>query len=330
MAIKDEIQGQSGYLKQVRDEYMPDTKKMAMLAFELYKRNCCFELTPNYVEDNADDILKELFLAETSIFQSKNDEIMYRVLPYYYKNIYNKHDGKYVESSKRIERLIEIFHNCKNEAYTVDMFIENISEIAVPIIDIVSFSQKQSAKCRVGETLQNHLSNIFNICDVPYDTQQQKTEGGTIMDFVVPNFNAIEEMPDQVINIECQTTLKDRFRLTTGKSTDAKIKRYLATISGAGIVTKRDLHDFSVEKVKEIIIDNNVTLVVFKDVKERIVQNLKEIKCKLENGKHVANTIVTLDEIEKLIRLSDKKIISYSELIKRDIRSAKIYWNELD
>lgn len=27
MSIKDEIQGQTGYLKKVRDEYMPDTKK---------------------------------------------------------------------------------------------------------------------------------------------------------------------------------------------------------------------------------------------------------------------------------------------------------------
>lgn len=326
MGIKDEIQGPSGYLKQVRDEYMPDTKKMAELAFEYYKEELGYELTPSYVEENADELLKSLFLAETNIFQKKNDEIMNRVLPFYYSKIYGKRDNKYAETSAKMEDLIETYNCCKDESYTVDMFIESISSIVTPIIDTVSFSQKQSAKCRVGETLQNHLANIFDICGVQYETQQQKVEGGTIMDFVIPNVVAIEEMPDQVINIECQTTLKDRFRLTTGKSTDAKIKRYLATVTGAGIVTKRDINDFSVDKIKEIIMDNNVTLVVFAEVKERIVLLLENTKKKMEVGKTVNNSTVTQDELDKLIKLSDKKIISYSELIKRDIKSVKAYW----
>lgn len=53
MSIKDEIQGQTGYLKKVRDEYMPDTKKMAELAFELYSKDSLIELTPEYVSENA-------------------------------------------------------------------------------------------------------------------------------------------------------------------------------------------------------------------------------------------------------------------------------------
>lgn len=226
-----------------------------------------------------------------------------------------------------MSELIKIFDRCKDDSYTFEMFINEISKTTIPIIDTVSFSQKQSAKSRVGESLQNHLANIFDICNVPYETQQQKVDGGTIMDFVIPNVNAIEEMPDQVINIECQTTLKDRFRLTTGKSTDAKIKRYLATVTGAGIVTKRDLNDFSVDKVKEIIMDNNVTLVIFPEVKNSILQRLTKTKEKLESGKNVKNAAISLEELDKLIKLSNKKIITYSELIKRDINSAKVYWD---
>lgn len=326
MSIKDEIQGPSGYLKKVRDAYMPDTKRMAELAYEYYTKTCGVELTSTYVMDNADYVLKSLFLAETSIFQCKNNEIMSRVLPYYYAFIYGKNDKKYSETSEKIDALIDIFKKCKEDTYSFDMFIEGVSQITTPIIDTISFSQKQSAKCRVGETLQNHLASIFDICEVPYETQQQKDEGGTIMDFVIPSLSAIDEMPDQVINIECQTTLKDRFRLTTGKSTDAKIKRYLATVTGAGIVTKRDLNDFSVDKVKEIIMDNNVTLIVFSEVKERIIHLLVETRNKLNEGKSVGNVVATLDDIEKLIKLSDKKIVTYSELIKRDINSAKVYW----
>lgn len=326
MSIKDEIEGPSGYLKIVRDEFMPDTKKMAEMAFELYCKETDEKLTPEYVSENADKVLKNLFLAETSIFQNKNNEIMNRVLPYYYDKIYEKEDERYRETSQKISELVDIFDKCKDGTYTVDKFIESISQITTPIIDIISFSQKQSAKCRVGETLQNHLANIFDICKVPYETQQKKVEGGTIMDFVIPNVGAIEKMPDQVINIECQTTLKDRFRLTTGKSTDAKIKRYLATVTGAGIVTKRDLNDFSVDKVKEIIMDNNVTLVVFAEVKEKILKLLKETKNKIEEGKFVKNATVTCEELERLIRLGEKKIITYTDLIKRDIKSIKIYW----
>lgn len=326
MALKDEIQGPKGYLKQVRDAYMPDTKKMAALAFDYYAEGLETELTADYVATNADEVLKSLFLAETSIFQKKNDEIMNKVLPYYFEKIYGKDDERYAETSAKMADLVEIFNRCKKKKYTVDIFIEEISEIATPIIDTVSFSQKQSAKCRVGETLQNHLANIFDICEVPYETQQQKIEGGTIMDFVIPSVAAIEEMPDQVINIECQTTLKDRFRLTTGKSTDAKIKRYLATVTGAGIVTNKDSKDFSIDKVKEIIMDNNVTLVVFAEVKERIMQMLKDSKERIKNGKTVNNAAVTIEELDKLIKLSNKKIITYSELIKRDINSAKVYW----
>ncbi len=326
MSIREEIQGPSGYLKLVRSEYMPDTKTMARLAYEAYCNKEKINMTADYVRNNADEILKGLFLAETEIFKEKNNEIMYRLLPYFYRIIYDKKDGKYVETKKKMDQLLHVYELCKSNNCSPSEFIEQISEIMVPIIDVVSFSQKQSAKCRVGETLQNHLATLFNVCGVKYETQQQKVDGGTVMDFVVPSLKAIEQMPDQVINIECQTTLKDRFRLTTGKSTDAKIKRYLATITGAGIVTSKDIHDFSVEKIKEIILDNNVTLVVLKEVKDAIADMLKKFRDVHESGKRQANAAITGEEIDKLLVLSEKKIISYSELIARDIHSTLIYW----
>lgn len=39
MAIKDEIQGPKGYLKQVRNEYMPDTKKWLNLQWNCLKQH---------------------------------------------------------------------------------------------------------------------------------------------------------------------------------------------------------------------------------------------------------------------------------------------------
>lgn len=327
MGIKEEIQGQSGYLKKVREKYMPNTKEMAKLALEKFiATNSDKELSAEYFADNADEILKSLFLLETEIFKEKNEEIMTQTIPFFYTELYKEHYDKYEETNKIIEQLADIYQKCKKDEYTLEMFIKGITSTTTPLIDLISFSQKQSAKCRVGETLQNHLANIFNKCNVPYDTQQQKIEGGTIMDFIIPNADAIQEQPDQVINIECQTTLKDRFRLTTGKSTDAKIKRYLATVTGAGVVTARDINDISIEKIKEIIMDNNVTLVVLKEVKDKLILMLKGALQKIDETENNSIYSVNRADLVKLIKLGDKKIISFSELIKRDINSTITYW----
>lgn len=323
MAIKDEVGGNSGYLKKVRDHYLPSSKEMAALAFDRYQATLGVEITKEYVLEHTDDILKGLFVAETEIFEERNDSILSSALPYYVKEIYKRSDQKYPETSANLERLEQLMDDCKQDCVNMEYFIKEISETVGPIMDVVSFSQKQSAKCRVGNTLQNHLQTIFEKCEIPNSPQQQREDGGTIMDFVIPSLEAYNTMPDQVINIECQTTLKDRFRLTTGKSTDARIKRYLATATGCGLVTKRDVNDFSIEKVKEIIINNNVTLVVFDDVKNNIIEKIRTAydKAAAEDA-----TSATATELQNLLRLSRNKIVSYKELINRDIRSILVYW----
>lgn len=323
MAIKDEVGGSSGYLKKVRDYYLPSSKQMADLAFDRYQATLGFEITKEYALEHTDDILKGLFIAETEIFAEKNNSILSSALPYYVREIYKRTDQRYPETSANLDRLEELFNNCRQNRVDMEYFITEISETVGPIMDVVSFSQKQSAKCRVGNTLQNHLQTIFEKCEIPNNQQQQKEDGGTIMDFVIPSLEAYNTMPDQVINIECQTTLKDRFRLTTGKSTDARIKRYLATATGCGLVTQRDVNDFSVEKVREIIIHNNVTLVVFEDVKNNIIEKIRiaHEKAVNEDASSAAST-----ELQNLLRLSGNKIISYRELVNRDIRSILVYW----
>ena len=66
---------------------------------------------------------------------------------------------------------------------------------------------------------------------------------------------------------------------------------------------------------------------VFPEVKNSILKRLTKTKEKLESGKNVKNAAISLEELDKLIKLSNKKIITYSELIKRDINSAKVYWD---
>lgn len=327
MAIKDEAGGNSGYLSEVRGHYLPSSKEMAKLAFERYQDNLGIEITKEYVLNNTDEILKGLFIAETEIFKEKNNRVLSSVLPYYVKTIYGKKDQKYPETSANVERLEKLLKDCREkDNIELGYFITEISESVGPIMDVVSFSQKQAAKSRVGNTLQNHLQTILEKCDIPNSPQQQREDGGTIMDFVIPNLDAYNTMPDQVINIECQTTLKDRFRLTTGKSTDAKIKRYLATATGCGIVTERDIKDITVEKVKEIVFSNNVTLVVFADVKTNIIAKI-DAEYKKAYSEDPASAITI--ELQNLLKLSKNKVISYKELVNRDIQSILLYWKNV-
>lgn len=104
MSIKDEIQGQTGYLKKVRDEYMPDTKKMAELAFELYSKDSLIELTPEYVSENADEVLKNCFRLKQVYF---NARIMKSCTVYYYIIM-----RKYIE--KMIKNIRKQVLECQN------------------------------------------------------------------------------------------------------------------------------------------------------------------------------------------------------------------------
>lgn len=205
MAIKDEIQGQKGYMKTVRDNYLGATKEMANLAFKKYEKDKKIKLTKKNILKDIDGTLKDLLIAETSIYNERSAKIIAEVIPYYYENLYKKEDKNYPETTLYMKQMLSIYQACKLSSCSEQEFIRNISEMTAPVIDYISFSQKQSAKTRVGDSLQNHLEKIFEVCDIPFETQKQKDNGGTVMDFVIPSLASIESAADQVINIECQT-----------------------------------------------------------------------------------------------------------------------------
>ena len=323
MAIKNEVEGPSGYLHKIREHYLPSSREMADLALERYQKSIGQILTKEYVLDNTDSVLKGLFVAETQIFSERNSQILSSAIPFFFKELYKRNDGNYPETSSNMARLETLFEKCRDGNVQIDYFISEIAESVGPVMDVISFSQKQAAKSRVGNSLQNHLQTIFEKCEIPSSSQQQREDGGTIMDFIIPNLEACSFMPDQVMNIECQTTLKDRFRLTTGKSTDARIKRYLATATGCGLVTARDVHDFTIEKVKEIIINNNVTLVVFAEVKEKLVSMIQST---LDQESSNNPSSATVSELTRLLNRSYNMIGSYKELVNRDIQTILTYW----
>lgn len=331
--LKKELQG-NGVIKKVRNELLGNTKRMAELAFQEVEKEVGYKVDRKYIVKDVDGFLKRLIKAETEIYDRIAPQVIGEVIPYYYKNFFENYKGEeihYPNMFELTEQLVNIYNNI--DTYEPYEFIEQISKILSEPIDIISFSQRQSAKTRVGESLQNHISKIFDIVEVNYEVQQQLDNGGTIMDFIIPSKEKVEMEPSQTINIECQTTLKDRFRLTTGKLTTEHVKKYLATATGCGLITSRDVNDLSIEKIKEIIVENNTTLVVFKEVKDKIISNIKDYKEKLDSGKIPSKKgknkiVITSQDCSRLLRLSNNKIITYDELILRDINTVINYWSE--
>ena len=102
-----------------------------------------------------------------------------------------------------------------------------------------------------------------------FDTQvtPKITGGNEKFDFIFPSLERFEEIPNDCMLCEAQSTLKDRFRLTQGKANTVPTNRYLFTAGGAGIIRKNDVKDFTKDKLDELQ-SKGVTLVVLKEVKE--------------------------------------------------------------
>lgn len=326
--LKKELQG-NGIVKEVRNELLNDTKMMAELAFDKVEKEIGHKIGKDDIINDVDGFLKKLLIAETEIYKNKAPQILKEVIPYYYNKYYNKED-KYENMFELVEGLEDVYNNIQD--YKFGEFITQVCNILSEPMDIICFSQRQSAKSRVGESLQNHLGKIFDIIGTDYEVQLQLDSGGTIMDFIIPSKEKVNMEPSQTINIECQTTLKDRFRLTTGKLTVEHVKKYLATATGCGLINTKDKNDLSIEKVKEIISDNNTTLVVFKEVKDNIVNQIEMYKQNIDSEgkglrKRKGKIMLTSAECEKLLTLAKNKIITYDNLILRDINSINQYWN---
>lgn len=99
-----------------------------------------------------------------------------------------------------------------------------------PITHLISFSIYQSSKSRAGAAFENHLQKLLDICEIRNKSQQQEREGKTIIDFVIPSIEEAQRNPTHSASIECQTTLKDRFRLSSGKTITTDMNCFLATL----------------------------------------------------------------------------------------------------
>lgn len=318
--IKDELQKSNGLIELVRNTVLPDGENMSRLGFDKYlSLHPDFDITkPSF---NADEILKELLRLENDIYQEKSNELLKDIIPFYRATIMGTMEDSYPEMRAYVNAMEALYYDVQGGECSYDDYLKKMNELSAPIMHTISFSLMQSSKTRAGSAFEHSLKRMFELMNVKFEYQVKEGEGKTITDFAIPSMGQARINPQMGAAIECQTTLKDRFRLTLGKSASSQIRCYLATPTGVGIFNKRDSHDISLEKLQNIVVDQGVALVVFPDM-------IDKIRTKLETNIESDNPELSKDKAKDLLEKIGTKIITYSEFFENDISSMMDYWNK--
>lgn len=325
--MEKEFQGAQGLINIVREQFLLTEKEMSEEAYKRYITKIGHELNATDIEKDADTILKDLLFVELDFYKECTNKLLVNTLPYYRKNIYGTLEDCYPSARHLIEELDTIYYDVKDGKIIEEVFLEKISSRMNPITHLISFSIYQSSKSRAGAAFENHLQKLLEICEIRNKSQQQEREGKTIIDFVIPSIEEAQRNPAHSASIECQTTLKDRFRLSSGKTITTDMNCFLATPTGVGIFTKKDNKDITVQKVSEIVYDDKMTLVVFPEVKDRIEELIRKNIELIDAGKDIGKGYLGKKDIcEALLIQIGTKIITFTQLFNRELPVINKYW----
>ena len=157
----------------------------------------------------------------------------------------------------------------KDKYSNLELFYE-FNKSTSELMNYIIYSNKQSSKSRAGSCFEHHLSFLFDILKMQYDDQVTLGTSSEKFDFIFPNEDFVKTAPSSCMLVEAQTTINDRFRLTTGKGDAVKgAQRFLMTLTGLGIISKRDINFLTHSKIDELR-DKRVSLVVHQDVKKKL------------------------------------------------------------
>jgi len=198
MSLKEEI---SDFLKTLRQKSMPKTSEMAKLAMEKYESRHG-KLAKEIIIKDFSSILANLIKIEHECYKSFNKELIEKSLLHFssketYKKEYPVIHSKIMEAQKILAQDID---DSKK--------ISKINQILYPYNHIVSFSSMQSAKSRVGKSLENHMEYLLSKLGYKFETQKH-LKAGEVLDFIFPSLEKAKTDPHSSMVAECQTTLKE-------------------------------------------------------------------------------------------------------------------------
>ena len=259
--MSDELKKESERLAGLlREKYLSNTKDVAERIQIKYERDNKV-LSYDEVKENFSEHIKNLVELEKNEFNLIINEIEESWL-----KKYKSQEIKLDEIDKIINQLITAE---KSEHNNLNLFYE-FNRLTAEIQRYIVYSNKQSSKSRAGSCFEHHLSYLFRILDMRFDDQVNLGTSSETFDFIFPDENYLNKNPNACMLVEAQTTINDRFRLTTGKGDVVKgAQRFLMTLTGLGIISERDKNFLTPAKLDELR-DKRVSLIVHKDVKKSL------------------------------------------------------------
>ena len=255
---KDEMRSFNNFLRESR---IPSSRKMSDRAIASYEKEHG-KITSALLRKNFSQIIADCIQIENRMF----DEIMNEIRESWGIDLLGNTERN--RSFPVISGLIDQAIAVLNAKDAVEEKLASVIKILQEINDGVSFGMKQSGKTRAGAAFQNYLESFFDTLDLQYD-RQQAIRPGEVLDLVFPNLKLLQERHQDAIIMECQTTLKDRFRLSLGKAHEqVGTTKFIATLTGTNIITASDHLDLTDAKINEIR-DNHWRLVSLREVSEQ-------------------------------------------------------------
>ena len=255
---KDEMKSFNNFLRKSR---IPSSRKMSDRAIVNYEKEHG-KITSALLRKNFSQIIADCIRIENMMF----DEIMNEIRESWGIDLLGNTERN--NSFPVISGLADQAIAALNAKDTVEEKLASVIKILQEVNDGVSFGMKQSGKTRAGAAFQNYLESFFDRLDFRYE-RQQAIRPGEILDLVFPNLKLLQERHQDAIIMECQTTLKDRFRLSLGKAHEqVGTTKFIATLTGTNIITASDHLDLTDAKINEIR-DNHWRLVSLREVSEQ-------------------------------------------------------------
>ncbi|WP_323028428.1 type II restriction endonuclease [Gelidibacter japonicus] len=171
-----------------------------------------------------------------------------------YLGAYRVNDKKIIANPDKeilnwIDAEFQLFKAFETNRYAdiINRQFQNVEELIVTANTILN-----RRKSRAGKSLEHHLSGIFNIFQLNYDTQAT-TEGNKKPDFLFPNSEAYHNLSfndDKLIMLASKTTCKDRWRQILNEADRIKTKHLFTLQQG---ISKNQLEEMYKYNVRLIV-----------------------------------------------------------------------------
>lgn len=256
--IKQELQGNRGLIKAIRQRHLPSTEKMAKVA------QLEFESSNEQVDD-VDNALEQLLTFEYRTYLGKENEIIEKFIEY-------ADADASVLSFPEVRKVIDEYAQSATTPHNRIHSLRGIINIIIALAD----SNRQSRVSRSGSSLMHHISYLLQRKGFVFKQDFQREfvlKNGCKLDFFFPSLEAYNEEPKNCCAVACQTTSNDRFRLTFGQMPKNTRNRACTAIGSENFGKNLGPSSLSDNKLEEAKRNDVKFVIIRKGIDERLRQS---------------------------------------------------------